>query len=25
MCPVNFNLSWRTWAFQSNFMFKPVL
>ena len=25
MCPIRFNKAWRTWAFQSNFMFKPVL
>ena len=25
MSPVRFNKAWRTWAFQSNFMFKPVL
>jgi hypothetical protein len=25
MCPVRFNQAWRTWAFQSNFMFQPVL
>lgn len=24
-CPIRFNKAWRTWAFQSNFMFKPVL
>lgn len=25
MCPINFNTAWKTWAFQSNFMFKPIL
>ncbi len=25
MCPVRFNKAWRTCAFQSNFMFQPVL
>ena len=25
MCPIRFNKAWRTWAFQSNFMFQPVL
>lgn len=25
MCPRRFNQAWRTWCFQSNFMFKPVL
>lgn len=25
MCPVRFNKAWRTWTFQSNFMFKPHL
>jgi hypothetical protein len=25
MSPVRFNKAWRTWGFQSNFMFKPVL
>ena len=25
MCPDRFNEAWRTWAFQSNFMFEPVL
>lgn len=25
MCTIRFNQAWRTWAFQSNFMFQPVL
>ena len=25
MCPVRMNKAWRTWGFQTNFMFKPVL
>ena len=25
MCPIRFNKAWKTWAFQSNFMFQPVL
>ena len=25
MCPIRFNMVWRAWGFQSNFMFVPVL
>jgi len=25
MCPIRFNRAWRTWGFQANFMYKPVL
>eukprot|EP00956_Cyclotella_meneghiniana_P040674 scaffold202164_cov66-Cyclotella_meneghiniana.AAC.2 len=25
MCPIRFNKVWRTWGFQSNFMFVPIL
>ena len=25
MCPTRFQKTWRTWSFQANFMYKPVL